>query len=207
MVTHRPDLADRLLQASGQLARGNSLKAVTIDAAAALCGADPSEARLVFGDDKGLRDGLVGLYHAANRDVLSFAMREVASVEDFVRQACEAVEHYYTIFHQDPEMRDVWTEILTDRDMRETNTEHVMRNAAGLYAVLRDLLPHVDEMELTATIELMIHMTDVAARWAATRDEAKGRAMLDAFCRMIGLMGEEMVRADAANALKDMDVL
>ncbi|MCF4164925.1 hypothetical protein L2U69_04645 [Zavarzinia compransoris] len=199
-MTYRPDLSDRLLQAAEELARTRSFADVTVAAAADLCKADVGAARAVFPDDQALRDALAAFYHGANRDVLAFAMRDVETVEDFIRQAQQAVGHYYDVFHQDPAMRDVWTEILTHRHMRETNVGHVSKNAGALLGVVRGLLPNIDPMTLEATIELMIHMTDVAARWAAARDPVKGRAMLDAFCRMIALTAEDLDRENKARA-------
>lgn len=195
-MTHRPDLADILLQAAESLARRHSLGAVTLDGAARLVGVSVEEARAAFADDDSLRLALVRFYHAANREVLSFALRDVATVGDFVRQAQQAVEHYYQIFHMDPDMRDVWTEILTDRGMRAINVQQVTENAGIVCVLLRELLPNLDELELMATVELVIHMTDVAARWAAARDPDKGRAMLDTFCRMIALLGNDLLRVD-----------
>lgn len=200
IVTHRPDLADHLLQAAEGLARGHSLGAVTLESAARLADVSLKEAREAFADDDALRLGLVRFYHAANREVLAFALREVVTVDDFVRQAQQAVENYYQIFHNDPDMRDVWTEILTDRGMRALNVEQVTENAGMVCHLLRELLPHITELELAATVELMIHMTDVAARWAAARDAAKGRAMLDAFCRVIALMADDLIRLEQERA-------
>lgn len=195
-MTHRPDLADILLQAAESLARSHSLCAVTLDGAARLADVGVEEARAAFADDDSLRLALVRFYHAANREVLTFALRDVATVDDFVRQTQQAVENYYQIFHKDPDMRDVWTEILTDRGMRAVNVEQVTENAGIVCVLLRELLPNLEEIELTATVELLIHMTDVAARWAAARDAAKGRAMLDAFCRMIALTAGDLLRLD-----------
>ncbi|MFZ2871617.1 hypothetical protein [Zavarzinia sp.] len=202
-MTHRPDLADILLQAAERLVRERSLSAVTLDAAANLAGVGVEEARAAFADDGALRRNLVQFYHAANREVLAFALRDVDTVEDFVRQAQHAVENYYQIFQRDPDMRDVWTEILTDREMRNYNVVQVTENAGLVCLLLRELLPHLPEAELTATVELMIHMTDVAARWAAARDADKGRAMLDAFCRLISLMAGDLLRLDHERAFAD----
>lgn len=197
-MTYRPDLSDRLLQAAEELARTRSFSDVTVATAAGLCKIDIAAAQDVFPDDQALRNALAAFYHGANRDVLSFAMREVESIEDFVRQAQQAVGQYYDVFHQDPAMRDVWTEILTHRNMRDTNVGHVTSNAVALVGVVRNLLPNIDPLTLEATVELMIHMTDVAARWAAARDPAKGRIMLDAFCRMIALMADDLARKNGA---------
>lgn len=196
MVPYKTDVAERLLQAAEGIARAHDLKTVTLDGVCAAAEIERADAVEHFAGDQALREALARRYDNANRDVLGFTLRDVTSIDDFVRQTRQAVELYYAIFCQDPQMRDVWVEILTDRSMRQVNLEQVTANSEIILETLHQLLPNVDDMQLTALVELMIHMTDVAARWAAVRGAAKGEAMVQWFCRMIALVGAELVRLD-----------
>ncbi|MFA5122761.1 hypothetical protein [Zavarzinia sp.] len=197
-MTLPPDTVERLFAAAEDLVRETGLSAVTLSAVAVRADVPMDKVAPYFADDRSLRHRLVERYHEANREVLRFSLRNMESVEDAIAQLQQAVHNYFEMFHQDAVLRDVWTEILTDRDMRQINLGHVVIKAADVVELIRPLVPNLPELEVVAVVELMIHMTDVAARWAAMRQPAQARAMLVEFNNIIGLIGADLVRRNEA---------
>lgn len=197
-MTLPPDTVERLFAAAEDLVRETGLSAVTLSAVAARAGVPMEEVGHHFADDRSLRHRLVERYHDANREVLRFSLRNMEGVEDAVAQLQQAVHNYYEMFHQDEVLRDVWTEILTDRDLRRINLGHVVIKAADVVDLIRPLVPNLPASEVVPLVELMIHMSDVAARWAAMRDPIQGRAMLAEFNNIISLVGADLVRRNEA---------
>ncbi len=195
---HRTDLAERLLQTAEAIARRREMSAVTMPAVAAEVGVDLDMARTFFPDDTALREALVNRYYDANGEIFDFILRDIETIDDAVAKIQQAVALYYDIFIRDPQMSDVWAEILSSRGLRPLTLARMKAMVAGLVARIQKLVPRLPRAEVAAQIELMVHMTDVAARWAAVRDAGEGRAFLREFNRLVELIAADLKARNAA---------
>lgn len=192
-MIYRTDVRERLLQAAEELVRNQGLLQATVEAAAARAGVSPEEASRVFPTHAALKFELANRYRAANNDIFLFALRDVASLDDVIRKLQDAFESYYNFFVADGLTRDVWTDLLMDRDLRPSNLQEVMRNASQVCDKLQEVLPGVSRPTLATAVEMMIHMADSAARWAAMREPRAGRAMLEEFKHLIAVYAMDLL--------------
>lgn len=191
-MTYRTDVRDRLLQAAEDLVRVEGLPQTTIEAVAARAGVSLDQARATFPDPAALKLALAQRYRNANNDIFLFALRDVASFDDAVHMLQKAFESYFEVFVSDSTTRDVWTDLLMDRDLRPSNLAEVVRNAAQVCDMLHPIVPEISRDRLATAVEMMIHMSDTIARWAAMREPQAARAMLDEFKHLIALYGADL---------------
>lgn len=195
---HRSESDERLLRAAEDICRDQEMNAVTLAAVAARAGVSVDSAAASFASDLGLREALVHRYYDANGEIFEFILRDIATVEELVLRIQQAAATYHDVFIRDPHMGDVWAEVLSSRGLRPLTLARMKQMSAGLVATTQRLFPRVPVAEIVAQVELMVHMTDVATRWAAARPGDEGRAFLREFNRLVELIAADLIRRNGA---------
>lgn len=185
---------ERILAAASELIAETGSDAVRMTEIAERAGV-PIGSLYQYFPDKAAMLRMLGLrFMERVRDGLRLMFSEIGSRDEALTRFDEALQGYYSIFLDEPVVRDVWSGMQADKEMQALDIEDSRANAEIVLAALKPLVARRDHARLEAATFLLMQLTGAAVRLAIAVDRKTGDRLMAEYSGIIRRELETLLR-------------
>lgn len=138
-----------------------------------------------FPDKSAVIRTLAERYNAQGRECIGTELASVRDLAEFHHVFGRLVDTYYALFLAEPVMRDVWSGMQADNQLRELELADSRANGELLAATLQRLRPEVDSKRLHRSAFLIMSLGEATMRMAISVGRPEGDELVEAYKQMV----------------------
>lgn len=175
---------ERILAVSTELIGEQGSDALRMSDVAQKAGISIGSLYQYFPDKGAIVTALAERIHAESRACIADGLESVTTLQDFHEAFAELIKIYYGMFLSEPVMRDVWSGMQADRNLRAVELAQSRINGELLARVLKRLRPSADSEALGAKAFLVMQLGEATMRLAVSVPRAEGDLLVETYTRM-----------------------
>ncbi|MEO9336461.1 TetR family transcriptional regulator [Mesorhizobium sp. SB112] len=175
---------ERILAVSTELIGEQGSDALRMSDVAQKAGISIGSLYQYFPDKGAIVTALAERIHAESRTCIAEGLENVTTLEDFHEAFAELIKIYYGMFLSEPVMRDVWSGMQADRNLRAVELAQSRINGELLASVLQRLRPSADSAVLGAKAFLVMQLGEATMRLAVSVPRDEGDRLVETYTRM-----------------------
>lgn len=176
---------DAILNAAKQLITEKGCARLKIHEIATRAGVTPASIYQYFPNKNAITLALAEMTFGKTYDTLAENLPSMSDKQEMYQVLRDLVEQYYQAYLNDPAMRDVWVSISADKSMQSFDLQDSRRTAGLIYQCMKQFYPNERWEHVSNTSFLLAHLAGSAVRMALSVSPEEGRALMDAFLRLI----------------------
>lgn len=114
-------------------------------------------------------------------DRISELMADLTSQDDALDRIDQLLDDYYDLFLLQPDMRDIWAAMQSDKELQELDLDDSRRNAQVIADALRPFVAPEQQQRLDDICLLMAHLAGNAGRLALSSGPEAGQRIMAEF--------------------------
>jgi AcrR family transcriptional regulator len=138
-----------------------------------------------FPDKSAVIRTLAERYNAQGRECIGTELSSVRDLAEFQDVFGKLVDTYYALFLAEPVMRDIWSGMQADNELRELELAESRANGELLAATLQRIRPEADPKRLHRLAFLIMSLGESTMRMAISVGRAEGDDLVEAYKQMV----------------------
>lgn len=175
---------ERMLEAARALIVEKGSDAMRMGEVAEKAGVSIGSLYQFFPDKAAIIRTLAERYNAAGRDCIEAELAGASSKAELQAAFGKLIDIYYGLFLSEPVMRDVWSGMQADKELREVELAESRLNGALLADAMARVRPDAARRELERSAFLVMSLGESAMRLAVSVERSEGDALVETYKRM-----------------------
>ena len=175
---------ERILDAATKLIAAQGSDAIRMSEVAETAGVPIGSLYQYFPDKSAILLTLSERYNDACRHCIEEELARVRTLSDLEMAFGSLLDTYFTLFTEDPAMRDVLSGVDADKRLQEIEIAHSRANATFLADAIERVGSTVGRNAIDVAAFLIMHLGESTMRLAVSVDEEEGALIVDAYKRM-----------------------